>query len=80
MSIYTIKHVFDFVCEKMPENEGKKISLEEILRLLSVLYISREQYFAENGIHHDYWSDDDEYNNIYEYIDFIKFELRKKYD
>jgi hypothetical protein len=78
MSVYTIKEVIGYLNEKLPDSKGKKIAIQEILKMLNILFIEREQYFAEHFIHHDDWPDDDEYNTINDYIDFINQEINKK--
>jgi len=72
MSETTIEDIIEFIIEKLPENKGKILLPKEIIKIFNDLYNTRQQYFSENYIHHHDWPDDDEYNIIFEYIEFMK--------
>jgi hypothetical protein len=72
-----INEIIEFITEKSPNVKGRLLELTEINKILNDLYIKREQYFMKNYVHHRDWPDDDEYNMIYEYIDYIQPKLNQ---
>jgi hypothetical protein len=78
----SIEDVVEFINDKLPENMGKILSLEEMKKILDIMIDERHQYFTENSIHHREWPDDDEYNIILDHIDCVEtnLHLKKKQD
>jgi hypothetical protein len=71
MSEITFEDVYQFIVDAFPQYKNDKLSVSKIKELLKKLLNDRMDELTVLGIDHDDWPDDDDIQEIEEYINII---------
>jgi hypothetical protein len=71
MTENTVEDVYKFVVDVFPQYKNNILSVSKMIELLNKLLNNRMDELTVAGIHHDDWPDDDDIQEINEYIDII---------
>lgn len=65
----------DFIKRKLPETNCDFTDLAHIVFVLQKILDEHIITLSANGIHHDYWPDDEELSEIETFYNMIKYEI-----
>ncbi len=71
MSDIAFENIYQFIVEKFPQYKNNILSISKISELLRKLLDDRMDELTVLGVHPDDWSDDDEIQEIEEFINTI---------
>ena len=74
-----ITHIKEYIQRELPGTSNNDLATnQDILTKLETIYINIEGELNEEGIHDSVWLDNDRYQEIVEYKDFIEEKLREQ--
>jgi hypothetical protein len=68
MTENTFEAVYKFIVDAFPQYKNNKLSVSKITELLKNLLDDRVDELTQHGIHKDDWPDDEEIQQLEEYI------------
>ena len=71
MTQNTFETVYKFIVDAFPQYKNNKLSVSKITELLNILLHDRMDELTQRGIHKDDWSDDEDIQQLEEYIYII---------
>lgn len=68
MNQNTFEAVYKFIVDTFPQYKNNKLDVSKITELLNILLHDRMNELTQRGIHKDDWPDDEEIQQLEEYI------------
>ncbi len=68
---HTFEDIYNFIVDEFPQYKNNKLNISQMTVLLYKLLDKRMVELTEEGVHHDDWPDDEEIQDLENYIHII---------
>ena len=74
-----ISHIKEYIQRELPGTSNNDLAtIQDMFNKLEIIYSNIEGELTQEGIYHDEWLDNERYQDIVEYKDFIEDKIRQQ--